>query len=332
MQPSPSEQLMQFILGKWISKPIYVAAALGIADHLADGPLQSDELAERCKVHPASLYRLLRALAAVGIFSEGAHRSFGLTPMAECLRSDRLGPIAMMFHSRWHDNAWDQLLPSVKSGIPAFELAHGASAFDWFNQNPTAADQFHTANSVKSGRFHQAVLAAYDFSESTLVADIGGGQGALIIELLSAHSQLKGLVFDLPEVVKSTDKLVRSSRVSRRCQVVAGDFFAAVPGGADVYMLVNVMHNWDDDDCKLILSNCHKVMLPGETLLAVEAVVSPGNTFSIAKLLDIEAMVMGGGRERTEEEYRNLLVDSGFKDLKVIPMMDGNAVLESSRA
>jgi ubiquinone/menaquinone biosynthesis C-methylase UbiE len=322
---------MQFILGKWISKPIYVAAALGIADHLVDGPLQAEILAERCNVHPASLYRLLRALAAVGIFTEGAENAFGLTPMGECLRSDRLGPIALMFHSSWHDSAWDQLLPAVKSGIPAFEIAHGASAYDWFNKNPAAFDQFQAANSAKANRFHQAVVAAYDFSRSTRVADIGGGKGAFMIALLSAQPQLKGLVFDLPEVVKSTEKLLGSSGAIARCRVVAGDFFKAVPGGADLYMLANVLHNWDDDHCKRILSNCHNVMAPGAKLLVIEALVSPGNTFSIAKLLDLETMVMGGGRERTEEEFRKLLDASGFKDLRVIPMMDGNAVLESSR-
>jgi hypothetical protein len=323
---------MQFILAKWISKPIYVAAALGIADHLADGPLPVDELAGRCEVHPPSLYRILRALAAVGIFSEGDGRSFELTPLGECLRKDRLGPIALMFHSRWHDRAWDHLLPALRSGQPAFEIAHGLPAYDWFHRHPAAAKEFHSANAVKAQRFHQAVLAAYDFSGSTSVADIGGGHGALMIEILSAHPHLKGLVFDLREAAGRAEKCVGAAGVGRRCRVVAGNFFAEIPAGADVYVLANVLHNWEDDRCKSILSNCRKAMLPGAELLIIEAVVSPGNSFSIAKLLDIEAMVMGAGCERTEAAYRNLLTESGFSDIRMSAMMDGNALLVASRA
>jgi hypothetical protein len=324
--------MMQFILAKWISKPIYAAAALGIADHLVDGPLPVDELAGRCKAHPPSLYRMLRALAAVGIFSEGDGRSFELTPLGECLRKDRLGPIALMFHSSWHDRAWDHLLPALTSGKPAFEIAHGLPAYDWFRRHPAAAEEFHSANAVKARRFHQAFLAAYDFSGSTSVADIGGGQGALMLEILSAHPHLEGLVFDLPEAVGRAEECVGASDVDQRCRLVAGNFFTEVPGGVDVYILANVLHNWGDDQCGSILFNCCKAMLPGAKLLVIEAVVSPGNSFSIAKLLDIEAMVMGAGGERTEAEYRNLLTECGFVDIKMNFMMDGNALLVASRS
>jgi hypothetical protein len=237
-----------------------------------------------------------------------------------------------MFHSCWHDRAWDHLLPALRSGKPAFEIAHGLPAYDWLRRHPAAAEEFHSANAVKARRFHQAVLAAYDFSGSTSVADIGGGQGALMLEILSAHPHLEGLLLDLPEAVEKAEEYVSASDAGRRCRVIAGDFFAEVPGGSDVYVLANVLHNWDDDHCRLVLSNCRKAMPPGSNLLVIEALVSPGNSFSIAKLVDIEAMVMGAGCERTETEYRNLLTESGFGEIKTSAMMDGNALLVASRA
>lgn len=327
-QLPPSAQLMQFILGKWISKPIYVAAELGIADLLSEGPKTVNALARATNTHATSLYRVLRALACVGIFEEISEGRFGLTPMAACLKTDALRSIARMFHADWHDRAWDNLLNSVRTGKTAFEEVRGMPAFDWFKANAEAAKIYQEANAVKARNSHRAIIDNYDFSGIKTLTDVGGGLGALLALILESNSEMQGIVADLPEVIRETAKQDHFKKLKSRCKPVACDFFNQVPAGSDAYLLSHILHDWDDESCRKILQNCHAAMAYDGKLLVVEAVIPTGNSFSIAKLMDLEVFVMGGGRERTEAEFRQLFHSSGFRLSRIIPTPETIVVIE----
>ncbi len=323
-------QLMRLISSQWISQPIYAAAELGIADILAEGSEAIGEIAEKCGAYEPYLYRLLRALASVGIFTETKDRIFGLTPMAECLRRDQMRPIVLMFLSGWHTRAWEYVLHSVRTGENAFETAHGMPAFEWFDRNDEARRVFQEANAVKARSSHAAVLDGYDFNVHSLVADIGGGYGGLLCSILEAHPHLKGILADLPKVAARARDLIRSSNPDARCTVVDCDFFSGLPpaiGEADCLILSQVLHDWDDEKCSEILRNCMRVMCPGARLLIVESLVPGKNEFSVAKLLDLEVLVMGNGRERTAEEFRGLLEDAGLSLERILPSRETVSVL-----
>ena len=324
----PPVQLMKFILGRWISKPIYVAAELGIADMLAQGPKSIEELAKTSQSHESHLYRVMRALASVGIFSETEENMFELTPMAEYLKTGELRVMALMFNSDWSDKAWGYFLESVKNGGNAFEKAHGMSISDWLEKNPRAADVFNEANAIKAANSHRAIIDSYDFSGIQKLTDVGGGLGVLISEILSAYSHIEGTVADIPSVVQETKKLIKRRGNEDRCKTIECDFFKDIPSGSDAYLLSNILHDWSDEQCQIILRNCHRAMNTESKLLIVEMVILPGNKPSIAKLLDLEMMVITGGRERTETEYRELLQSSGFTLSRIIPTEESICILE----
>jgi ubiquinone/menaquinone biosynthesis C-methylase UbiE len=328
----PHVQMMKFILGKWISKPIYIVAELGIADILSDGPKSIEELASISKTHKQSLYRVMRALACLGIFAETDDCKFEMTSLAECLKTGALRPISLMMHSAWHDRAWDHLLESVKTGEKAFDTVHGMPAFEWFEENPSAQTIYNDANAIKAITSHSAIIDAYDFTEMSSLTDIGGGNGALMAEILKANPSLCGVVADRASVVSSAKDLIRDQRLEPRCQVVSCDIFNEVPSGSDAYLMSHILHDWDDDRCLMILKNCYRVMRPETKLLIVEAIIPEGNEFSIAKLLDLEVFVMGGGRERTEDEFRDLFESAGFELSKIIPTQESISIIEGVRA
>lgn len=328
----PHAQIMQFILSKWISKPIYAIAELGITDMLSDGPKSIDELAQMSRTHAPSLYRVLRALASLGIFFETRNRCFELTPMAECLKTKAMRSIALMFHSDWHDKAWASLLDSVKTGKTAFEEAHGMPIFDWFKENPQAVKIYNEANAIKAMTSHRAIIDTYDFSGINMLTDVGGGNGALMAEILTANPAMKGVIADLPSVVKGAKEFIQTQNLETRCKVIDCDFFKEIPAGSDAYLMSHIVHDWNDEQCQTILRNCHTAMKPNSKLLVVEAVIPPGNEFSIAKLLDLEVFVMGGGRERTEAEFQDLFESSGFKLSQIVPTRESISVIEGIRS
>ncbi len=327
----PPAQLMKYIVGKWISKPIYVAAELGIADMLAEGPKSIEELAQRSQSHAPSLYRMMRALASVGIFSETEDKWFGLTPMAECLKNGAMRSAAILFNSDWSDKAWGCFMDSVKTGDTAFEKAHGMSVSDWLKENPQAADVFNEANAAKAATSHRAIVDVYDFSGINTLTDVGGGLGTLMAEILTANPLMKGIVADIPSVIQEAGRIIQSLGLQERCETVECDFFSEIPAGSDGYLMSHILHDWSADQCQIILSNCHKAMKPESTLLIVEMIVPPGNQPSIAKLLDLEMLVTTGGRERTEEEFRTLLESSGFELSRTIATMESIWVIEAIR-
>ncbi len=327
----PPAQLMKLIVGKWISKPIYAAAELGIADLLADGPKSIEELAQASRSDRHSLYRMMRALASVGIFSERESGQFELTPMAEYLKTGSMRSIALLFHSDWSDRAWGCFLESVKTGETAFEMAHGMAVSDWLEENPRAAEVFNEANAMKAGSSHRAIIDVYDFADIGTVTDVGGGLGILMAEILRANPSVEGVVAEIASVVPQAAKMIQTLGVENRCQVEECDFFERIQPGSDAYLLSNILHDWSDDQCRVILTNCRKAMKKKSRLLVVEMVVPPGNEPHIAKLLDLEMFVMTGGRERTEAEFRTLFESSGLHLSRIIPTQESICILEGIR-
>lgn len=330
---STFQQLDQMITGYWISQAIYAAAKFGIADHLKDGPQSIDELARATGTHPDALYRLLRALAAVGIFAEGEPRTFSLTPLAEPLLSDLPGSkraLALMSGDEQF-RAWGEIEYSIRTGQRAFDKVFGKPIFDYLGEHPDKARIFDAAMVGIHGRESGAILDAYDLSEFATVADIGGGNGSQLIEILKRHTGMNGILFDLPHVIERARGKISSSGVQDRCTLVSGSFFDAVPDGADAYIMRHIIHDWDDEKCRTILNNCHRAMSSTSKLLVIESVIPPGNDFFPGKFLDLVMMLIPGGKERTEDEYRTLFSECGFELTRIVPTGTDVSIIEGKK-
>ena len=326
---SAQDQIMRMILTKWISKPIYAAAELGIADLLDRGPMSIEELARATRTRPDALYRLLRALASLAIFSEREDGCFQLTPLASLLKSGTLRSTARSFNSEWNDRAWIHLLEGLRSGRTPFEEAFGTSFSDWLEANPHEAQLLSQANAVRAGQYRQAVLDAYDFSRFSTLTDLGGGYPTLLQEILSANPALRGILADLPSVLPEAAKALEAAGLGDRCAVTECDLFRGVPAGADAYLLANVLHDWPDERAGMILENCRRAMGPDSTLLIIEMVVPSANEPSAAKLLDLEMLVVTGGRERNQDEFRGLLESAGLSLKQILPIGQGLFIMEA---
>ena len=328
-QLTPSDQLLAMASGAWVTQMIHVAAELGLADQLANGERDCEALAAACGADADCLFRLLRGLASLGIFQETAPRRFGLTPLAELLRSDHpqsLRQFARMLGEE-HYLSWNDLLHSVRTGENAFRRGHGMSVFEWYAQNPRRAEIFDGAMTDFSRNETEAMLAAYDFSGLEHLVDVGGGRGELLQRVLQANGQLRGTLFDQPQVVAGA---VIPAALTGRLQVQGGDFFAEAPTGADAYLLKHIIHDWGDEACRTILSHIRAAMAPGARVLIVEPVIPPGNDPFPGKLLDLNMLVMTeGGRERTAEEYAQLLERSGLRLNRIVPTAAAVSVVEA---
>jgi SAM-dependent methyltransferase len=308
------------IMGFRMTQLLYVAAKLNLADQLANAPQEAEQLALAVGVDPPSLRRVLRALASVGLLVE-TNGTFALTLLGELLRTDVPGSVhgvAALYGEEWLWRAYGRMLHSVQTGQPAFAHVHGVSFYEYLNQEPEAAVEFQQAMSEYSRLETAAIVAAYDFSGRATVVDVGGGQGTLLATLLSAHEGLSGVLFDLPDVVAGADAVFTQAGVGSRAAWVGGDFFSALPPGGDIYLLKSVLHNWEDDAAMRLLRCCRRAMAPRARLLIAERIVPSENAPSEAKLFDINMLVVVGGRERTEAEYRELLAASGFAVVRVI--------------
>jgi hypothetical protein len=328
-----SEQLIRRMTTAYqMTQLVYVAAKLRIADHLVSGPKPVAELATACGAHADSLYRVLRALAGNGVFAEEDGQRFRLTPAAELLRSNVPNSLLAAAEVRgedWMWRSWGALIDSVKTGKTGHELVYGKNTFDWFAENPAAARLFDDFQADLTRRSAPVVASAYDFSSASIVADIGGGNGTLLAAVLERHLNARGILFDLPHVVEAARKTLPAA-ISARCDLVGGDFFKAVPGGADAYLLKYILHDWDDAKSRAILGRIREAMAPSAKLLVVEDLVCGPNVPCDAKLGDVNMLVRTGGRNRTEIEYRALLQSGGFQVTRVLPIRGGLALLESS--
>lgn len=331
---SPPEQLSRMLNGAWIAQAIYVAAKLGLADLMRSGPGAVDEMAATTGTHPQALYRLLRALASLGVFAEDSDARFSLTPLAECLRSDVPGSqrsMAILTGDIFHQ-AWGELLYSVQTGKTAFEKLHGMPIFDYLSKHPEQARLFDETMVGVHGRETAAMLDAYDFSGLRELADIGGGNGSVLTAALLKHRDLRGILFDLPGVAERARANIEAAGLSSRCRVIGGSFFDSIPAGADAYLLRHIIHDWYDDQALTILRHVHRAMDKDSRLLVVESVIPRGNAPSFGKLLDLTMLLIPGGQERTAEEYENLYAAAGFRLTRIVPTRAEVSVIEGRKA
>jgi hypothetical protein len=330
MSSSPQQHLNQLICGYWHSQCVYVAAKLGIADLLAKGPQSVDDLAQKAGAHRPSLFRVLRALASLGVFAEEPGQRFRLTSAAEPLRRDVPGSqwaMAVMMGEE-HFRAWGELLYSVRTGKIGFDKVFRRPVFEFLSQNPEQAATFDKAMVGVHGRETSAMLDAYDFSPFASVADIGGGNGTTLSGILKRHPAIHGTLFDLPGVIQRAGASVEAAGLSNRIHLVAGDFFESVPAGADAYVLRHIIHDWEEDKAIRILTNVRQVLGEKGRVLVVESVIPPGNEPFFGKLLDVTMLVIPGGQERTAEEYGDLFGKAGLRLVRIVPTATEVSLIE----
>jgi hypothetical protein len=325
--------LLGLISGYRISQAVYVAAKLGIADLLRDGPRGDEELAEATGTHARSLYRVLRALAGIGILAEGEGRRFALEAPGDLLRSDAAGSLrslAILSGQDPHWRVWGQLLHSVRTGEQVFDHTFGVpDLFAYLAEHPEDAAVFNESMIALTAEVAPAVAAAYDFSGIGTLVDVGGGRGHALVPILRAYPGMRAVLFDRPRVVESAKRLLAEAGVADRCELVGGDFFESVPSG-DAYLLKHVVHDWDDERNRVILGNCRRAMGPSGRLLLVERDLPTDNRRALPALLsDLSMMIQLGGGERTEAEYRALLAGAGFVLTRTVATPLGESVLEA---
>ena len=327
----PPVQLMQMLFGFAASRAIGVSAELRIADLLKNGSKSAEELAQHTGVHARSLYRVLRACASIGVYSEDNEKKFSLTPLAEPLLSDTPGSLrafAEMITCDWQFQTWAELPYSVKTGKPSFDKVHGKSSFDYFWSNEKAGKVFNDAMTSNSAFSSVAVVNAYNYSSISKLVDVGGGHGFLLASILAKYSNVKGVLYDTPAIVAEAKKLLNQHGVTERCETEGGDFFESVPAGGDAYIMKHIIHDWNDEQCITLLQNCRKAMTDGGKVLVVEMVVPEGNEPSPAKFLDLQMLQYLPGCERTENEYRELFDKAGLTLTSIIPTMSPFSIIE----
>jgi hypothetical protein len=329
-QQSAHEEISGLIHGYWKSQAVYVAAKLRLADLLTERPRTMDELAEETGAHARSLYRVLRALVSIGIFAEEEDGRFSMTPLAEPLRIDVPGSQWAMAVMRGEENyhVWGDLIFTVETGLTAFDRIYGMPILEFLSDSPEKGRIFDQAMTSIHGREIDPMLAAYDFSEIGTLADIGGGNGSLMSAVLKRYPQMKGILFDLPGVIGRSVKNIEAAGLADRCQTVSGDFFKEVPDGADAYLLRHIIHAWDDEKATTILQNVRKAMKGDSRVLVLDSVIPQGNEPFFGKWLDLTMMLIPGGQERSEEEYRKLFDDAGLRITQILPTSTEVSIIE----
>ena len=328
----PHAQLVQMGTAHWMSHVLYVAAKLGIADHLAKGRTRVDDLASATKTHSVSLGRFLRTLGHLGLVTEDGAGHFTLTSLGEALKTGAPGAARsaiLTLASPWITSGWEHLLESVQTGRPGLEQALGMPIFDWLAKHPEEASLFSETMVSFHGAEPAAVAAAYDFSRLTTIVDVGGATGNLLAAILDKYPESRGILYDLPHVVRDAPKLIQGRGLADRVTIVSGSFFERVPEGGDAYLLSHIIHDWTEEQCLTILGHCRRVMMPTSRVLIIEMVLPPGNAPHPGKMLDMMMLVGPGGQERTEPEYRALLSKAGLRLTKVEPTDSAVSIVEA---
>jgi len=314
-------EMWNMMYGLVRTQVLNVAASLGLADILADGAKDATALAQATNTHAESLDRVLRCLVSCGVLSRDVEGLYSLTPTGVLFRGDsspsgRAGAIFYGSHFIW--DAWGSLLENVRTGKTAFELAHGAPVFEYLSTRPDDLRINTEFMTEMAGPRLLAAARSYEFPPSGVVIDVGGGEGAMLIAVLQANPGLRGVLLELPELIEPARDLLKVAGLADRCTLTAGDFFDGVPSGGDIYILSNILHDWDDEHARRILANCRRAMNAGAKLFIVDAIMPEDPPFTLAAL-DLQMMVVLGGKQRTEPEYRALIESEGFHLTKVVP-------------
>lgn len=325
--PPAFVRLYELSTGGWVAQAISVAARLGVADTLTAGWSTVEEIASKVGAHGPTLHRLLRALSDYGVFRETADGRFALTPLAETLTSNHPHSMrrwAGMIGTRFHRDAWSDLEQAVRTGEPSFARVHGSDLFDYLQVHPDDAAVFDGAMGDIAGNFLAGILGVYDFSGFSTIVDVGGGTGALLTAILRSAPQARGVLLEAPHVLPAAEPVLTSAGVADRCELVAGDFFDTLPSQADLYILSNIIHDWDDDKAHHILQTCRAAMHAHSRLLIIELVLPDDARPSMGKLLDLEMLsVTPNGRQRTGSQYTDMLARAGLDVTHIVPAVPG---------
>ena len=331
--PPLHAQLVQMATAHWVSHIVYVAAKLGLADHLLQGPKRADEVAGLTNTDAPALYRFMRTLAHLGIVTEDMERRFALTPLGHALKSGAPGAARaaiLTLASPLMSRGWEHLLYSVQTGKSGLEQSLGMPLFDWLAKHLEEASLFSDTMVSFHGAEPPAVAASYNFSGVKTLVDVGGATGNLLTTILSKHPGTRGILYDLPHVVRDARALIDARGLADRVTIEAGSFFERVPEGGDAYLLSHIIHDWSEKQCLTILGHCRRAMKPGSRLLIVEMVLPSGNIPHPGKMLDMMMLVGPGGQERTEEEYGMLLGKAGLSLTRVVPTASPVSIVEAA--
>jgi len=331
----PHAQVIQMATAYWVSRLVYLAVQLRLADILAEGARTADELAPITGSHAPSLYRVMRTLAGLGLFTEDAEHGFSLTVLGEALREGAPGAARssiLTLGGALLARPMEDLLYSVQTGKPAFDKLCGMPAFDWLAVHPQEASMFSETMVGFHGMEPPAVASAYDFSQFATVADIGGATGNLLTTILGRHPGVQGILFDMPHVVRNASTLIHERGLEDRIRIEAGSFFENVPAGADAYLLSHIIHDWSEERCLAILDQCRRAMKATARLLIIEMVLPTEGIPHPGKMLDIIMLAVTGGQERTQSEYRALLDKAGLRLARVVPTASAVSIVEALRA
>lgn len=328
----PHAQLIQMFAGSWVAVALHTAARIGIADHLAGEAKSAVELAPALNAHAPALHRFMRTLAGLGVLTQGDGQRFAVTPLGAALQTNAPGAARstiLAFGGPAFTRTWEEIVYSLETGKPGFDKALGMPMFDYLAQHPEAASLFSEAMVGFHGSEPPTVAEAYDFSGMTTVVDVGGATGNMLAALLSRHAGLKGVLYDLPHVVRDAPALLKARGVESRVTIEPGSFFERVPPGGDAYVMSHIIHDWNEEQCLTILGHCRRAIAPNGRLLIVETVLPEGDTPHQGKLQDLVMLVFPGGQERTEAEYRELLAKAGFRLSRVVPTASVVSIVEA---
>lgn len=325
-------QMIQMATGYWLSRLVYTAAKLNLADHLTDGPKSARELAAVTGTDTRSLHRYMRTLASFGILTLEPDDTFALTELGATLKTGAPGSARSTVLTMAGPMMWDSFKAfeySLQTGKPATDKVLGMGLFDYLAAHPDEAAQFSESMVGIHGGEPPTVAAAYDFSSFGTIVDVGGATGNMLAHILSRHPQPRGVLFDRPHVVSEAPALLRAHGVADRVTIAEGNFFEHVPAGGDAYILSHIIHDWTEAQCHTILGNCRAAMQDGAKLLIVEFVLPEGNTPHFGKLADMIMLTVPGGEERTAGEYRTLLDAAGFRMTRVVPTTSDVSIVEA---
>ncbi|MET0343295.1 MAG: methyltransferase [Polyangiales bacterium] len=332
----PQIAMLELLMSGWLSQAVHAAARLGIADQLAGGPREVDDLARAVGANPDALRRLLRALAQHGVFRLRRDGRFAQSPLSETLRREAPGGSVRGFalyqgHAE-HRAHWSSLDRAVESGEPVVPAMRGAPFFEFMQRSPAFARVFNEAMTSVSDLAEPHVLAAYDFAPYATIVDVGGGHGRLLAGILARAPHARGLLYDLPEVISGAGATLGSLGVGARCDIEAGSFFERVPRGGDAYVLKHIVHDWDDTRAAQVLQRVREAIGHAGRLVLIESIVPEGPAPHMAKLLDLEMLVNVGGKERTHAEYAKLLAATGFAITRVVETATPLSIIEARPA
>ena len=330
-----SQHVFQIATGYIASTALHIATKLRIADRLADGPRPVEELATGSGVTEDGLYRVLRSLSSIGVFEETTPRTFANNLASATLRADVPGsthPMVLWMADPFHLRVYADAMHSLVTGQPAADKTVGMPVFDYLTRDTELSEVFNNAMTAFSAFVIPSAIEAYDFSGIGTLVDVAGGHGQVLMSILEKHPQMRGVLFDLPHVIEGARPRIDGAGLSGRVTTAIGDFFKAVPEGGDAYIMKHIIHDWDDDRAVTILRNIAGAMTPGGRIILLESVLTPANQPDFGKLIDLEMLLMPGGRERTADEFRALFDRAGFRVTRIVPTKSPLSVIEARSA